>query len=74
MRKQCPDGGGFWRWRDDTGQLVFGTKCLASTGSRGAKDEMPKKICDRVLSGRVRMEDCDESREQQLVEVGQWGR
>ena len=28
--------------------------------------------CD--LSGRVRMEECDDSREQQLVEVGQWGR
>ena len=26
------------------------------------------------LSGRVRMEECDDSREQQLVEVGQWGR
>jgi len=58
VRKQCPDGAGFWRWRDDTGQLLFGTKCLASTGSRG----------------RLRMEECDDTREQQLVEVGQWGR
>ena len=25
-------------------------------------------------SGRVRMEECDDTREQQLVEIGQWGR
>ena len=37
VRKECPEGAGFWRWRDDTGQLAFGSMCLASTGSRGVK-------------------------------------
>ena len=69
------------------GETTPASWCLAPSASLLLGPEVPAKIrilhkmlldfnfewnCD--LSGRVRMEECNDSREQQLVEVGQWGR